>query len=63
MLETSYIQRNIAFLRFKKLSEGTFSHVVAHMCCKVQYHSDDPHVDLKWPFKGQGQGQKCKKIA
>ena len=30
-LETSNIQANFVFLILKKLSEGTFSHVVAHI--------------------------------
>ena len=30
-LETSYIQCNFVFLILKLLSEGTFSHVVAHI--------------------------------
>ena len=32
------------------------------MFCKVQYHSDNPPTGLKLPSKGQGQGQKCKKM-
>ena len=30
---------------------------------KVKYHSDSTPADLKLPFKGQGHGQKCKKMA
>ena len=33
-----------------------------NMCCKVHFHSDNPPADLKLTFKGQGQGQKCKKM-
>ena len=34
-----------------------------YMCCNVRYRSDNTPVDLKEPFKGQGQGQSCNKMA
>ena len=41
MLETLYIESMIVFLLLKKLSEGTFSHVVAHIWfCQINCDTD-----------------------